>query len=241
MFHENECKRILLMPKNLSPAAVTETEPPLLPGSVPVEMPELPLHLEVTEEQQLAAIGDPTRSHILGVIQHQPATAKQIADRLKMAPGTIGHHLRVLEEAGLAKVVARRLVRGIVAKYYTRTARIFNIYFPHNAELESASTLNILDVARNQLADALHLNEPDPLCKVGFPHARLSPDRARAYQERLEQLLSDFLAEPPAPDGRVYGLCGAMFESPAYMQVAGSVSEIGEDEEEVDAPRHSAS
>ncbi len=217
------------------------TRPPLLPDGVPVEMPELPLHLEVSEEQQLAAIGDPTRSRILGVIQHQPATAKQIADRLKLAPGTIGHHLRVLEEAGLAQVVARRLVRGIVAKYYTRTARIFNIYFPHNAELESASVLNILDTARNQLADALHLNGPDPMSSVGFPHARLSPDRAQVYQERLEQLLSDFLAETPAPDGRVYGLCGALFESPAYMQIAATVSEAGVDEEGDDASRDSAS
>ena len=229
------------MTKATPPAAVTDTEPPLLPDGVPVEMPALPLHLEVTEEQQLAAIGDPTRSRILGVIQHQPATAKQIADRLKVAPGTIGHHLRVLEEAGLAQVVARRLVRGIVAKYYTRTARIFNIYFPHNAELESASTLNILDAARNQLAEALLLNGPDLPGKVGFPRARLSPDRALAYQERLEQLLNDFLAEPPAPDGRVYGLCGAFFESPAYMQVATMVSETGQDEEESDAPRTSAS
>lgn len=219
------------------PAAMTAAEPPLLPAGVPVAMPDLPLHLEVTEEQQLAAIGDPTRSRILGAIQHQPATAKQIAGRLGLAPGTVGHHLRVLEEAGLVQVVARRLVRGIVAKYYTRTARIFNIYFPHNAELESASALHIIDAARNQLAEALLLNAPDPLSKIGFPHARLSPARARAYQERLEQLLDDFLAEPPAPAGRVYGLCGAIFASPAYMQVAATVSETGREEEERDAPR----
>jgi DNA-binding transcriptional ArsR family regulator len=241
MFCEVKRERILRMTKDASPATVTDAEPPLLPDGVPVEMPDLPLHLEVTEQQQLAAIGDPTRSHILGVIQHQPATAKQIADRLQLAPGTIGHHLRVLEEAGLVQLVARRLVRGIVAKYYTRTARMFNMHFPHDAELESASTLNILDAARNRLAEALLVNEPDPLSRVGFPHARLSPDRARAYQERLEQLLNDFLNEPPAPDGRVYGLCGALFASPAYMQVAATVSERGEDEEESDAPRISAS
>jgi DNA-binding transcriptional ArsR family regulator len=225
------------MTKYSSPAVAMDTEPPLLPDGVPVAMPELPLHLEVTEERQLAAIGDPTRSRILGVIQHQPATAKQIADRLGLAPGTIGHHLRVLEEAGLARVVARRLVRGIVAKYYTRTARIFNMHFPHEVELEAASSLNILDTARNELAEALLLNGPDLTGNVGFPHARLSPDRARAYQERVEQLIEDFVAEPADPDGRVYGLCGALFESPTYMQVGGMESGAGHDEEEGDAPR----
>jgi DNA-binding transcriptional ArsR family regulator len=225
------------MTKHSPPAALTDAEPPLLPDGVPVEMPDLPLHLEVTEERQLAAIGDPTRSRILGVIQHQPATAKQIADRLGLAPGTIGHHLHVLEEAGLAQVVARRLVRGIVAKYYTRAARIFDMTFPHEVEPDAAATLNILTTARNELADALLLNGPDLLSNVGFPHARLSPDRARAYQKRVEQLIKDFVAEPADPNGRVYGLCGTLFESPTYMQVDGNQSRAGQDEEESDAPR----
>ena len=83
---------------------------------VPVEMPNLPPKLLINTPQQFKALGDTLRWRILGIIQNQPATAKQIADRLKVPPGTIGHHLQVLEETGLAKVVARRLVRGIVAK-----------------------------------------------------------------------------------------------------------------------------
>src|SRR6266571_8452912 len=101
----------------------------VLAEDVPVEMPNLPPKLVINTPQQFKALGDPVRSRILGIIQNQPATAKQIADRLKVPPGTVGHHLQVLEEAGLAKIVARRLVRGIVAKYYTRTARIFGYNF----------------------------------------------------------------------------------------------------------------
>ncbi|HET8630080.1 MAG TPA: winged helix-turn-helix domain-containing protein [Thermomicrobiales bacterium] len=219
------------------PADAPDDEPPLLPAGVPVVMPDLPLRLAVTEERQMAAIGDPTRSRILGVIQHQPATAKQIADRLRLAPGTVGHHLRVLEEAGLAQVVARRLVRGIVARYYTRTARIFDFHLPHEVEREISPSLEILDTARNELADALVVNESEDLSTAGFPHARLSPERARAYLEHMQRLLDDFVAEPVDPDGRVYGLCGAFFESPAYMQVAAtSPDEPGPDEEDSDAP-----
>src|SRR6266487_5865713 len=97
----------------------------VLPEGVPVTMPELPLKLVITTVQQFKALGDHTRERILAIIQHQPATAKQLAERLGLPPGTIGHHLQALEAAGLAQVVARRLVRGTVAKYYTRTARIF--------------------------------------------------------------------------------------------------------------------
>src|SRR5689334_17362152 len=97
----------------------------ILPVSVPVEMPALPPTLVIRTIQQFKAISDPVRSRILKLIQYQPATAKQIAERFHIPHGTVGHHLQVLEAAGLAQVVARRLVRGIVAKYYSRTARIF--------------------------------------------------------------------------------------------------------------------
>src|SRR5262245_57605000 len=92
---------------------------PILPDDVPVTMPALPTRRVIKTEQQFKAISDSLRSRILGIIQNQPATAKQIADRLGATPGTIGHHLRVLEEAGLAQVVARRMTRGIVGNYYT--------------------------------------------------------------------------------------------------------------------------
>ena len=86
-------------------------EIPLLPEDVPVTMPALPPTLIINTAQQYKAMGDPTRVKILAIIQQQPATAKQIADRLGIAPGTAGHHLQSLEAAGLAQVVARRLVR----------------------------------------------------------------------------------------------------------------------------------
>src|SRR6266851_3846017 len=72
-----------------------------------VTMPELPISLTISTIEQFKAIGDRTRTRILGIIQYQPATAKQIADKLNMSPGTINHHLQVLEAAGLAQIVAR--------------------------------------------------------------------------------------------------------------------------------------
>src|SRR6266852_9577188 len=103
---------------------------PVLPDDVPVIMPELPTRVMITTFEQFKAVSEPVRSRILGIIQNQPATARQIAQRLHATPGAIGHHLHVLEEAGLVKVVARRITRGIVASYYTRSARIFHYDLP---------------------------------------------------------------------------------------------------------------
>jgi DNA-binding transcriptional ArsR family regulator len=190
---------------------------PVLPGDVPVVMPDLPTRMLLTTMEQFKAFSDPTRERILGIIQTEPATAKQIASRLGMAPGTIGHHLQVLESAGLAQVVARRLVRGIVAKYYTRTARIFSFDMAHEITGQS-HVLTFLDIARDELASALRTGD-DSVCLVsGFPHARLGPERAREFAERLRALVEEFIQAPPDPSGQVYGLCHLMFVGPAYLQ-----------------------
>jgi DNA-binding transcriptional ArsR family regulator len=190
----------------------------VLPDSVPVTMPDLPVSHMIDSEQQFKAISDPVRSRILGIIQNQPATAKQIADRLGATPGTIGHHLRVLEEAGLAQVVARRVTRGIIANYYTRTARIFTFELPPDVVGQIPVALEIIDTARDELVESLQGRADDPYCNQSFPHVRLSPERAKVYYERLQALVDDILREPYDPDGEVYGILTAMFKSPAYLQ-----------------------
>jgi DNA-binding transcriptional ArsR family regulator len=194
----------------------------LLPGDVPVPMPELPLSLPLTTAEQFKAFAEPVRTRILGIIQNQPATAKQIADRLGIAPGTVGHHLQVLEAAGLAKIVARRLVRGIVAKYYTRTARIFNFDLPREVEGDTPLTLHIVDDARDELAETMAERDEHAVCTCGFPHARLSPERAKVYEERVGALIDDLTAEQPDPNGQVFGLVAAFFFAPGYLQANGA-------------------
>jgi predicted ArsR family transcriptional regulator len=180
-------------------------------------MPELPPQLTITTAQQFKAVADPVRSRILGIIQNQPATAKQIADRLGIWPGAAGHHLHVLEAAGLAQVAAKRLVRGIVAKYYTRTARIFSYDMPREVTGGVSTSVEIMTAAVNELAETQ--GEGDERClQVSFPHARLSPERARVYEARLSALVEDLLHEPTDVDGAIYGVAVALFLAPKYMQ-----------------------
>lgn len=190
----------------------------VLPDDVPVEMPRLPLELFVTTPQQFKAIGDPTRWRILDIIRHRPATAKQIADTLKIAPGTIGHHLQVLEAAGLAQIIARRVTRGIIAKYYTRTARIFKFDFAPETRGNASISLDIASTIRAEIAESLSAYGEDAVCEVGAPHTRISAERAQEYNKRLQVLIYDFLNEPDDPDGQIYGLGLALFLAPPYMQ-----------------------
>ena len=202
----------------ISPESASEA---VLPEEVPVVMPELPVRLQVNTVQQFKAMGDPLRWRILNLIQHQPYTAKQIAERLKASPGTIGHHLQVLEASGLAQIVARRMVHGIVAKYYTRTARIFQLDFPSEVTGNTSTSLQIMTDARDEMAEAIETGGGEnAVLSSGLPHMRLSPEQATIYMERLKALTDDFLQEPPAPDGQVYGLYTALFKAPPYLQIS---------------------
>ncbi len=210
---------------------VRESSVALLPGNVPVEMPELPRHLDLTTERQLKAFAEPVRTRILRIIQNQPATAKQIADRLGFSPGTIGYHLQVLVEAGLAQLVARRLVRGIVAKYYTRTARIFDFKFPEEISGEAPEVVvDWLSDAHEEWREAHASYGDDASLECGLPHMRCSPERAQYYAQRLGTLIEEFINEPHDPNGQVFTLSAVLFKSPPYIQGDSEVAQAPHEE-----------
>ena len=206
----------------------TQAEIAIEPDTEPVVMPELPPTLAITTLEQFKAISEPVRARILGIIQHQPATAKQIADRLHASPGTIGHHLHVLHEAGLVQIVARRLVRGIVANYYTRSARIFVFDLPKEIRGDGDVGLDMLKQAHDEMAALSPAVSKSADCSVSFLHVRLNEARMREFQERIEQLLADVIQEPPSEDGHVYGLSVAFFQAPDYVQPQSPAGDMAE-------------
>jgi DNA-binding transcriptional ArsR family regulator len=199
-------------------------------GSDSPAMPDLPPSLTLRSAKQYKALGDPLRVRILELIQHQPRTAKQLADLLERPPGTIGHQLRVLEAAGLAQVVARRLVKGIVAKYYARTAHIFLVETPEELSAERTPGDIRLRRACAELAESLAaLGSNAYFGYEGSPeffHVRLDPERARAYRDRLSALTTDLLQEAADPEGTVFAVSVAFFIAPPSMQVAAKRAQV---------------
>lgn len=206
--------------KSQPEAASQDDRLPLLSDDVPVVMPDLPTRFTVSTEQQFKAISDMVRSRILGLIQHQPLTAKQIAQRLHATPGAIGHHLHVLEEAGLVKVVARRITRGIVASYYTRSARFFDYDLPPEVRGFHSVDLDFIGRAQAELVDSIISYGAEDQARLdGFPRVRLSLEKALEYRQRFVALMDEMIEEKPDPQGEVYGVFFALFKSPPYMQV----------------------
>src|SRR5688572_32726368 len=64
--------------------------------------------LLVSEPEQLRALGDELRGRIVGLLRERAWSTQQLARELDVPKGTVGHHLKVLERAGLIRVVHTR-------------------------------------------------------------------------------------------------------------------------------------
>lgn len=81
--------------------------------------------LVVAETEQLRALADDARHRIVAILRDRAATTTELAEAVGLAKGTVAHHLKVLESAGLVKVVRTRRVRALTESYYGRVARLF--------------------------------------------------------------------------------------------------------------------
>lgn len=167
--------------------------------------PDYPLDatLDVREPGQLKALAEPTRARILSLLSERAATTKQLADALERPPGTIGHHVRVLAEAGLIRVVRTGRVRAITEKYYGRTAATFVI--DHDAGGDPSWML------RRALADAAWAEDAPPHGGGStLRYARIPADRADEWMARLGDLADEFVAQP-REGGTIHGFVAAVF------------------------------
>jgi DNA-binding transcriptional ArsR family regulator len=81
--------------------------------------------LVVSETEQLRALADDVRLRIVAILRERAATTTELAEEVGLAKGTVAHHLKVLEAAGLVKVVRTRRVRALTESFYGRVARLF--------------------------------------------------------------------------------------------------------------------
>ena len=60
-----------------------------------------------------------------GLLREQARSITELADELDVPKGTVRHHVKVLEDAGLVRVVRTRRVRAVTERFCGRTARLF--------------------------------------------------------------------------------------------------------------------
>jgi DNA-binding transcriptional ArsR family regulator len=145
----------------------------------------------VADPKQLKAMADPLRSQLIQLLRDRARSTQEIAAEIAVPKGTIGHHLKVLEAAGLIRVVRTRKVRAMTEKFYGRTARLFlyQVEDPEDGRAISANTLRQASHEVEQAAAAMGF---------GLVRARLTKKDIARFRKRAEKLLTDFRAADTA-------------------------------------------
>lgn len=162
--------------------------------------------LVVSDPAQLRALGDELRGRIVGLLRERAASASELAALLELPKGTVGHHLKVLERAGLVRVVRTRRVRAVTEKYYGRVARLFLL----KSGDETADEL-VHGVGATSLRNAAsELAAAPTVAMHGLLRVRLSEADVRRFNRRLDKLLVDVRAAESA-EGEPWGVALAMY------------------------------
>lgn len=161
----------------------------------------------VSEPAQLRALGDEVRTKIVALLRDRAASTTELAAKLGIPKGTAGHHLKVLERAGLVRVVRTRQVRAMTERYYGRVARLYVIRCDDEGgddELVPFLAATSLRAAADEVAAS------GIVSTQGLIHTRLTPADARRFVRRLDKLVEDFRTSE-RPDGVPMGLTMALY------------------------------
>jgi DNA-binding transcriptional ArsR family regulator len=162
--------------------------------------------LVVREPEQFRAVGDDLRSKIVVLLREHAHSTSELAELLGLPKSTVGHHVKVLEKAGLVKVVRTRQVRALTERYYGRTARLFVF---KAAEADGEEVRDVAAAALRRATEEMMPGGPGPTT-FGVLRVRLTDRDARRFTRRLEKLMDEFRAAD-TPEGEPFGLAVALF------------------------------
>lgn len=160
------------------------------------------------DNDQMKLLLEPTRMQIIDLLSERAATTSQLADVMGRPKGTIGHHCKALEAAGLIHVVRTAKVRAIEERYYGRTARLFIL---GSFDASGVDVDAFLDEAYGELKQAATSpSSPEVAHQASVRYARIPHERGEEWAARVAELLDEFAAQPRAGD-TTYGLLVGIF------------------------------
>jgi DNA-binding transcriptional ArsR family regulator len=163
--------------------------------------------IALTVPSQVKAIGHPLRTTILGLLHERAATVTELAATLERPKSTVAHHVKVLAEAGLVRVVRTRRVRAIEERFYGRTARMFYVAAERSPDGgDMPRDFNDFEVAARESAAAYQ----DGKLWGFIRHARISEEQVSEFWERMAQLVAEF-DQLPRSGETMYGFAVGVY------------------------------
>ncbi len=176
--------------------------------SINTQFPDYDLvdRIVVTSPAELRAMADPLRSTILDLLLERAATVSELASAVGRPKSTVAHHVKVLVDAGMLRVVRSRRVRAIDERFYGRTARL---YFVGQVPLEEITPVPWTNYLADAAAESMSAYRAD-LMWANIRHARISRQRARDFWVRVEAVVREF-SELPRDGDTVFGFVAGLY------------------------------
>ena len=176
-------------------------------GDLPPPDYELADRIALTKASQVKAIGHPLRTTILSLLHERAASVTELATAVGRPKSTVAHHVNVLAEAGLIRVVRTRRVRAIEERLYGRTARMFFVGAERSSGGEELPRdFNDFEVAAGESVAA----HRDGKLWGFIRHARISEAQASAFWNRMADLVTEFDGLPRSGQ-TVYGFAVGVY------------------------------
>ncbi len=166
--------------------------------------------MTVARVGQYRALFEDTRLRIVDLLLERAATVSELAGTLEIPKGTIGHHVAVLQAAGLIRVVRTKKVRAIEAKYYGRTARTYLLSATKEKVTEVSPDYFLTSAAAEFARATEFLSEQERSIMSTLRYARIPAARADEWVLRLGELAQEFVSEKRGGD-TTYGLLLALY------------------------------
>jgi DNA-binding transcriptional ArsR family regulator len=168
---------------------------------------DLPDTIELSTPAQLRAISDPLRTAILDLVLERAATVAELAAAVGRPKSTVAHHVKVLVQAEMLRVVRTRRVRAIDERYYGRTGRTIYVGVVRRpGDTKTPVCINDLSVAA---VESVPAHEADTLYST-VRHARIPAQSAAQFWQRVEALIREFTQLQRSGE-TVYGFAAGLY------------------------------
>jgi len=163
--------------------------------------------VELTTAEQVRAISDPLRTTILGLLHERAATVTELATAVKRPKSTVAHHVKVLTDAGVLRVVRTRRVRAIEERFYGRAARMFFVGLGRQGkDGQLPHDFNDFEVAAEESRTAYDAGQ----LRSFIRHARIPEERAAEFWRGVDRLIHSF-DELPRSGDTTYGFTVGLY------------------------------
>lgn len=175
-------------------------------------MPEREPVFSIEDLDTLRMITDPLRFQIMEILDREPLSVNQVADKMGLSASRLYYHFKLLEEHGLIQVVDTRRINNIIEKFYWLTAEdidinkeLLNFSSETGAENIARMVSSSLDATREDILRSLNARKfnlekgakPNPRDMIMIHNkARLSDATYQDFIVRLRALIKEFSELP---------------------------------------------